>query len=73
MHGINGISGIMGFGWIFGILILVVLIWVAAKVLNPIQNPSQQDVQSPIDILKERFVKGEIDKDEYLEKKKHIE
>lgn len=73
MHGINGISGIMGLGWIIGLAALIVLIWVLIKFVGPGKNSPTKTNQSPLDILDERYAKGEIEKDEYLEKKKHLE
>lgn len=69
----------MIFGPIFMILILVVII--AAVVLivrwlgGPWQHPAPpphypQPGRSPLDILKERFARGEIDKEEYEERRR---
>jgi putative membrane protein len=71
----NGYGGMgMGFGmiwyWIIGIVFLVVIIWLIARVLN--QNVANSQSRSALDILKERYARGEIDKDEFEEKKSHL-
>jgi len=62
----------MGWGWIIGLIILVVVIWLIVKVVNRKKTPDQHDNKNPQDILKERYAKGEISKEEYEEKKRTI-
>jgi len=38
MNGMNNFWG-MGWGWIIGLIILVVVIWLVVKVLNQNKNP----------------------------------
>ena len=66
MHGFNHLG--MGFGWIFGFVILIIIIWLIVKSFNQTQN----NEKSALDILKERYAKGEISKTEFEEKKKDI-
>lgn len=73
MHGINGMSGIMGYGWIIGIAVLILIVWVFIRYVRPDQSSPTKIEHSPLDILNERYARGEIDKEEYLEKKKHLE
>lgn len=65
----------MGWGWITGLIILLVfvaVIWFAARAFNigRMDYPSGQ--KSALDILKERYARGEISKEEYEEKKRDI-
>ena len=73
MHGYGGMG--MGFGmiwfWIIGIAFLVLIIWLITRSLN--QNAANNQYKPAIDILKERYARGEIDKDEFEEKKSHLQ
>lgn len=71
--GMGGYLGMFVF-WIIGILFLV---WLIKELfsgkengtINSIENATEK---SPMDILKERYAKGEITKKEYEEKKKEF-
>lgn len=68
MFGYNeGYHMMGGFGWIFIILIIVAIFYV----FNNKSDSSSQ--KSAKDILDERYAKGEIDLDDYNEKKKNLE
>lgn len=72
MYGMNGMSWGMGFGWIIGIVVLVLIIWAITKGINANNNPSANEKKSALDILKERYAKGEIEKEEFEERKKNL-
>lgn len=72
MHGLDGMSWGMGFGWLIGLAVLILLIWVIIKAVNPSNLQSPQREKSALEILKERFAKGEINKQEFEEKKRAI-
>lgn len=59
----------MGFGWIFGLFILVAIIWIVVKTMNRSSNTHNSGGKSALDILKERYARGEIDKKEFDEHK----
>lgn len=67
-----------GFGWIFTLIfwfLVIVLIasligWAAKKDRRSDEESDKED--TPLEILKMRYAKGEIDKKEYEEKKKEL-
>ncbi len=60
-----------GFIWIFWILVLVAVIWLVETFTDNGSN-QQQNAKSAEDILKERYVKGEIDREEFKQKRKNL-
>jgi len=58
--------GMHFFWWAF----LIVLIVIMARYCKPGEKQKKKD---PLQILKERFAKGEITKEEYAERKKILE
>ena len=71
-----GFSPFGGFGWIFMILWWVLIILALVSLIKWLGNQSQKGFhnheKSPIEILKERYAAGEIDKKEFEEKKKDL-
>jgi putative membrane protein len=61
----------MGFGWLIGLLIVGAIVWLIIRSINQNNVPSRH-TKSALDILKERYAKGEIGKEEYEEKKKDL-
>lgn len=55
--------GFMWLWWIIGIVLIVVIVWAVAK---PVTGRDSDSAPSAEEILKRRYAKGEIDKDEYL-------
>lgn len=68
MHGFNGMNWGMGFGWIIGIAVVILIIWIITRTVNGSPNTPSQNNKSALDILNERYAKGEIDDKEYEEK-----
>ncbi len=67
--------GGFGFGWIFMIIfwILIILGVVAlVRYFGGTKQTSMDRAKTPLDILKERYAKGEIDKKEFEDKKKDL-
>ncbi|MFO7873741.1 MAG: SHOCT domain-containing protein [Bacteroidales bacterium] len=58
--------------WIIGLIVCIVIIWLVVKLLSQNTGSTQSPEKSPLDILKERYAKGEIDKQEYEERKKDL-
>ena len=73
---VHQIWGHMWWGWIFWLVILGLLIWLIVSLVSRSQDrreiPPQQQ-ESPLDILKKRYARGEITKEEFEEKKKDIQ
>jgi len=66
--GSNGF-GMMGVGWIFTILILALIIIGIIALIKVVARPENK---SALNILEERYAKGEISKKELEQKKKDI-
>jgi putative membrane protein len=62
----------MGWWWIIGIVVLIAIIWPLAQRFNRNNSAGQSPGKSALDILKERYAKGEIDKQEFEERKKDL-
>ncbi|OGK20942.1 hypothetical protein A2866_00240 [Candidatus Roizmanbacteria bacterium RIFCSPHIGHO2_01_FULL_39_8] len=74
--GNNMMSGWGGFGllgWIPMVLFWIVLILGVVALLRYLgRSGQQQDDKTPLEILKERYAKGEIDKKKFEEMKKEV-
>lgn len=70
MHGFGGMGLGMLWYWLIGILILVAIVWLVSRSFS-LNRPDSQS-KSALDILKERYARGEIDKEEFEEKKSHL-
>lgn len=72
MHGNYGWG--MGFGWIFMIIFWVLVILGVVFLIKMIAGgfKCEKRDESVLDILKKRYAKGEISKEEFEEKKKDL-
>lgn len=67
----------MGLGWIFWIVIIGGAIWLISRQINSgSSNKSQarsgQHNDTPLDILKKRYARGEITESEFKEMRKNL-
>ncbi len=68
----------MGYGWGVVMIIFMFLFWIAIFVAiyylvrYLVRRGEMDGKRSPVDILNERYAKGEINKDEYEKMKKDI-
>ena len=73
MQGLGHGMGIgMGWGWIIGLILLIFIFWMVTKSNNANSGNQQGSEESALDVLKKRYARGEIDKEEYEEKKKDL-
>lgn len=61
-----------GSGWIIDLILLGLIIWLIVTVTTKSHPPQHTEHNSALDILKERYARGEIGKEEYEEKKKDL-
>ena len=62
----------MGFMWIIWIVIIVAVILLAKGYLSPAKKESEPKLESALDVLKKRYARGEISKEEFEEKKRDL-
>lgn len=64
----------MGFGWLFMFIMLILLILCVIYMAKLIGGPTKRGEMdsTPLQILKKRYAKGEITKDEYESIKKDM-
>lgn len=76
MGGIGGWGAGFGFGWIFMLLFwgLVVagLIAIVKWLMTGSGSGSPPAAKTPLQILEERYARGEIDRDEFEQKKRDL-
>ena len=66
--------GWMGFGWLLWIAVTVIIVFFITKYTNSqksIYTQNRSD-ESPLDILKKRYAKGEISKEDFDKIKKDL-
>ncbi len=69
-----------GFGWmwlmpVLGIAVIAVVVWAVATSVRRSNGPGGYDssrTDSALEVLKKRYARGEIDKEEFEEKKKDL-
>ncbi|MEX2427540.1 MAG: SHOCT domain-containing protein [Bacteroidales bacterium] len=69
-YSLEGMGLAMGWWWIIGLIIVVTIVWLVINSMNKKKNPHPG--KSPMDILKERYARGEIVKEEFEERKKDL-
>jgi len=62
-----------GLMWIFWILIIAGIFFIFQNVMKGNSNNASSDKESPLDILKKRYARGEIDEEEFERRRKELE
>lgn len=66
----------MGFGgifmWLFWLLVVIGVVWIVKMMVGNGKKGQQAD-RSALDILKERYARGEIDQQEFEQKRRDLE
>lgn len=62
----------MGWWWIIGLIVIIAFIMLIVKSMNRNTRPTNVNERSALDILKDRYAKGEIDKHEFEERKRSL-
>ncbi len=69
-------GGMMGFGMGFGAIIMILfwgaIIWLVISLINAGTQKSGETPESALAILKKRYDRGEITKEQYLEMEKDL-
>lgn len=60
-----------GFMWVFWILVIVLILWVAKSAVTTSNDSSRY--RSPREVLDDRFARGEIEEDEYRRRREELE
>ena len=60
----------MGFMWIIWIVIIVAVILLAKGYFSPAKEESGATGESAVDVLRKRYARGEISREEFEEKKR---
>lgn len=62
----------MGWWWIIGLVVLIAIILIVIKFMNRDAASTQSAGKSALELLKERYAKGEIDQREFEERKRDL-
>lgn len=64
----------MGVMMVFMLILVLVVVWAIAQWTRPVdRSTAMPPEKSPRDILDERYARGEIDKDEYQERRRTLD
>lgn len=61
-----------GFMWIFWILVIIGLVFLIKWLVQQSKPGETKDSETPLEILQKRYAKGEINKEEFEQKRKDL-
>ncbi len=70
--GMMGFGAIMGFGVIIMVLFWGAIIWLVISLINAGTQKSEEMSESALTILKKRYARGEVTKEQYIEMEKEL-
>lgn len=73
MDGNGGMFFGGGFMWIFWLLVIVAIVAVLKAMIGSNAQRDESEEDSPLSILEKRYARGEIDREEYQEKRRELE
>lgn len=68
----HGMGFGMGWGWIIGLIVLGLIVWLVVRSTGQTNAISGEKEETALDVLKKRYARGEINKEEFEEKKKDL-
>lgn len=71
----SGESGMFfgGYMWLFWLMVIAAIVVVIMSAINTKSSGGLKVEDSPIEILKRRYARGEIDEEEFTRRRKQIE
>lgn len=64
--------GGMGLGWIVGLILIGAVVWAVLRIAGTSQGRQSPDRKDAVEILKERYARGEIQKEEFERMKREL-
>ncbi|APF18964.1 Protein of unknown function DUF2078, membrane [Caldithrix abyssi DSM 13497] len=55
----------MGFGWVYTLIFVALAVWLVYQIVQRNSSRPDESVKTPLEILKERYARGEISKSEF--------
>ena len=66
-------GGLLGFGWLINLIIIGLIVWLIITLVSRGRDYYSRPVNNrALEILKERYARGEISKEEFEEKKRDL-
>jgi len=65
-------GGIMGFGILFWVVIIVLVVWVVKTLANSRDGSTVNRLNDAEEILKQRYARGEINREQFEQMKKDL-